>query len=64
LWQNLFCFGLSETRFDTFPLNLLASIVCGYIAYRLIELPSLRWRSKIKKRSAISPAIVPALRET
>lgn len=64
LWQNLFCFGVSETRFDTFPLSLLASIVCGYIAYRLIELPSLRWRSKIKKRSAISPAVVPTLNQT
>jgi peptidoglycan/LPS O-acetylase OafA/YrhL len=64
LWQNLFCFGVSETRFDVFPLNLLASIVCGYIAYRLIELPSLRWRSKIKRRSAISPAVVPALDHT
>ena len=64
LWQNLFCFGLTETRLDTFPLNLLASIVCGYIAYRLIELPSLRWRSKIKRRSAISPAVVPTLNET
>jgi peptidoglycan/LPS O-acetylase OafA/YrhL len=64
LWQNVFCFGLTETRLDTFPLNLLASIVCGYLAYRLIELPSLRWRSKIKKRSAISPAVVPALTQT
>src|ERR1700730_2444531 len=64
LWQNLFCFGLTETRLDAFPLNVLASIVCGYVAYRLIELPSLRWRSKIKKRSAISPAAVPTLRET
>jgi peptidoglycan/LPS O-acetylase OafA/YrhL len=60
LWQNVFCFGLTESRLDTFPLNLLASIICGYLAYRLIELPSLRWRSKIKKRSAISPGAAPA----
>jgi peptidoglycan/LPS O-acetylase OafA/YrhL len=59
LWQNVFCFGLTETRLDTFPLNLVASIICGYVAYRLIELPSLRWRSKIKKRSAISPSAAP-----
>lgn len=64
LWQNLFCQGLTETRLDNFPINLLASVLCGYLAYRLIELPSLRVRSWIKRRSAISPAVQPVLSKT
>jgi peptidoglycan/LPS O-acetylase OafA/YrhL len=64
LWQNLFCVGLSDTVFDRFPLNLLAALSCGYVAYRLVELPSLRWRSTIKAKSALSPEVVPTLEKT
>jgi peptidoglycan/LPS O-acetylase OafA/YrhL len=64
LWQNIFCFGLSGTFLDRFPINIPAAIALGYLAYRLIELPSLRWRSKIKPRSALSPAAIPELRAT
>ncbi len=51
LWQTLFCFGLSETFLDRFPINIFASILLGYFAYRIVELPSLRWRSTIKKNA-------------
>lgn len=48
LWQNVFCFGTTRTWADRFPLSLLASIGCGYLTYRFVELPSLRWRSRLK----------------
>lgn len=50
LWQNVFCFGLTGTPFDRFPLNLGASVACGAVAYALIEKPSLRWRHRLKQR--------------
>ncbi len=49
LWQNIFCFGTTGTWADRFPLSVLASIGCGYLTYRLVELPSLRWRSRLKR---------------
>lgn len=49
LWQNVFCFGITGTFADRFPLNLLASVACGFAAYYLFELPSLRWRSRLKR---------------
>lgn len=64
LWQNLFCQGLTETRLDYFPLNIVASILCGYLAYLAIELPSLRWRSKLKRCFALSPELQPKLSDT
>jgi peptidoglycan/LPS O-acetylase OafA/YrhL len=55
LWQNVFCFGISNLsigslRLDEFPTNMAASIVCGYLSYRLFELPSLRLRRWVKQR--------------
>lgn len=55
LWQNVFCFGVSNlkigsVRLDDFPINLVASVVCGYVSYRLLELPSLKLRSWVKQR--------------
>jgi peptidoglycan/LPS O-acetylase OafA/YrhL len=64
LWQNLFCYSLSATPLDRFPANILAAVLFGWLAYRLVELPSLRWRSAIAPRSALSPRMVPVLRET
>jgi peptidoglycan/LPS O-acetylase OafA/YrhL len=49
LWQNIFCFGTTRTWADRFPLSLLASVGCGYLTYRFVELPSLRWRSRLKR---------------
>ncbi len=49
LWQNIFCFGTTHTWADRFPLSLLASVGCGYLTYRFVELPSLRWRSRLKR---------------
>lgn len=54
LWQNVFCFGITGTFADRFPLNLLASVACGYVAYRLFEVPSLRWRSRLKRQPGSS----------
>jgi len=55
LWQNVFCFGVSNlkigsVRLDDFPINMVASVVCGYLSYRLLELPSLKFRSWVKQR--------------
>jgi peptidoglycan/LPS O-acetylase OafA/YrhL len=50
LWQNVFCFSISGTPLDFFPWNVVASIACGFIAYKLIEVPSLRVRSWVKQR--------------
>ncbi len=55
LWQNVFCFGVSNlkigsVRLDDFPINMVASILCGYLSYRLLELPSLKLRSWVKQR--------------
>lgn len=66
LWQNVFCFGVSNLkigglRLDDFPTNLFASVACGYLSYRLVELPSLKLRSWCKQRirsrseTALSP---------
>jgi peptidoglycan/LPS O-acetylase OafA/YrhL len=49
LWQNIFCFGVTRTWADRFPLSLLASVGCGYLTYRFVELSSLRWRSRLKR---------------
>lgn len=49
LWQNVFCFGITGTFADRFPVNVIASIVFGGVAYYLFELPSLRWRSRLKR---------------
>lgn len=55
LWQNVFCYGVSDlkigsVRLDDFPFNMVASVACGYLSYRLLELPSLKLRSWVKKR--------------
>lgn len=50
LWQNVFCFGVTNTSLDRFPFNLLASVGCGYLAYRWVELPSLQLRNWVKHR--------------
>lgn len=55
LWQNVFCFGVSNLqigslRLDNFPINMVASVACGYLSYRLVELPSLKLRSWVKQR--------------
>jgi peptidoglycan/LPS O-acetylase OafA/YrhL len=55
LWQNIFCFGVTRTWADRFPLSLLASVGCGYLTYRLVELPSLRWRSRLKRPTVEPP---------
>lgn len=57
LWQNVFCFGLTGTPFDRFPLNLLASVACGAMAYAAIERPSLHWRERVKR--LLQPARIP-----
>lgn len=61
LWQNLFCFGLTGTVLDRFPLNLVASAACGAVAYAAIEKPSLRWRGRVKQllQPARTPGHVP-----
>ncbi len=55
LWQNVFCFGVSNwklggLRLDNFPNNIVASVAFGYLSYRLFELPSLKFRSWVKQR--------------
>lgn len=55
LWQNLFCFSasgltLGNLRLDRFPWNLVTSVAFGYVAYRLVEVPSLRLRRWVKER--------------
>lgn len=55
LWQNVFCFGVSNwkiggLRLDDFPYNIVASVAFGYLSYRLFELPSLKLRSWVKQR--------------
>ncbi len=63
LWQNVFCFGISGTPLDRFPLNVVASIVCGLLAYKLVEEPSLRVRSWVKRRLGRTqqPTVNPAV---
>lgn len=54
LWQNLFFFCARGLPVGRFPWNLAASIACGLVAYLLIELPSLRWRSGLVRREVSS----------
>lgn len=59
LWQNVFCFGVTGTVFDRFPLNLAASLGFGWVAYWLFEVPSLRWRSRLKRKPVENPTKLP-----
>jgi len=52
LWQQLFCtqFRFGDTWWGQFPMNLLFSIICGWLSYVLVERPALRLRDLVEKR--------------
>lgn len=50
LWQSVFCLGVTGTPADRLPWSLAFATAFGYAAYRFVEIPSLRWRSQLKKR--------------
>lgn len=52
LWQSVFCLGITGTPADRFPLSVVVAITTGLLAYRWVEVPSLEWRSRLKKAGA------------
>jgi peptidoglycan/LPS O-acetylase OafA/YrhL len=48
LWQQLFLNPHSEWVIARFPLNIILAFACAFIAYFLIEQPSLRLRSRME----------------
>jgi peptidoglycan/LPS O-acetylase OafA/YrhL len=66
LWQMPFLNAHRQDSLVTsFPVNLLFAFGCAWLAYRLVECPSLRLRVRLEKwwaggRPAAAPAAVPA----
>ena len=56
LWQQLFLiqFRAPVTVLQTFPLNVLAVVVCGAASYYLVEKPFLRLKGTFEPRRAVA----------
>ncbi|MEI8197287.1 MAG: hypothetical protein WCI73_15420, partial [Phycisphaerae bacterium] len=53
LWQQMFCLPSGTQWFKGFPQNLLLTLLAALASFYLIELPTARWRSRIKPRPRI-----------
>lgn len=60
LWQQPFSDPFSHARFNGFPINLMAGVLCAYVSYRLVEKPCLDLRASLERKWKNRPAQSPS----
>jgi peptidoglycan/LPS O-acetylase OafA/YrhL len=58
IWQQIFLNRSSTLWMNRFPQNVILAIGTAIISYRLIEMPFLRWRSRLSKNFAFRRSVV------
>jgi len=62
LWQQLFLNRNAHSLPTSFPLNVVLACAFAVLSYRLVELPALRLRARLSRRSArLRSAVLPEI---